>query len=1372
MAETTAQQSTPNDEVLSLHRGVLARWADSPIAAHAERSLAIGSGATGLLDALSALTGLGAGFSADAFEIASMIALEPRLASSLGAEVRALAVGDLADLVQIVLEQEEAALEEASRSLRSGRRAPRRAALKSPEAGKQASAARKAAPAQSRRLAAVRKALAEVRKRAAEVAARRAAATTTELAPVRAATVAAPASVSGAVRSDRAGEMGTVDPGVSSFDPTLAARPSLRASARLLREEGFGPIATIDAQRLVGSVSDVAVEAMPTRALRMAEGEAEMAMLAPLADLPDLAFDASQEKWVAAKAGAPAAPAMSSRQAATTAPAVAAPPQSQRAVLQARMQTRSLQAAPRSIRQELANRTAQPLQRAGVATPQQTPGLVALQQATQHLVPTGVSGASQSVSAVATQPAVVGASTPRTIAASGTPTPIRSAPTLAALQGAVASASALLARVERGVSTHPAFRAAPTSAPGARWSQWLDETAAAAQPQVAAAPLGFAGRERVAGLGGDLGAGEWLALAQEIELAAPMERSPVEAGRSTSTAARQVSPAVATPRWLTERRAPLATAAMASLAPAAAPAPATQRSTSAPGSMAEVLRAVAQPGATGIATLARAARLSERLFAGVGAPTEAHPAALASTSMAGAFATPMMPSLGLDGFAAESGAELLSHLRAAGSVSPMQGGLAFDAGAGEWLVPGEDAPVPVDAEGRPTGPRAAAAASQQQRSVAQARQPIAIHRAAHDAQRQGVAAPSGTTTPAASAFAATTTSVPMAAARTTSAPMAAATQAAVSAVLARFDRGLDQAIDRQLGQGAVAFALQNSGVLGLLNDGNADALTPILAAHAADRLGRAAVASRPMASGDSGAGTMLDLGEVSSADGVGQPSQTAAGRSPTAPAAARAATAARAEPATVVRVAQQDAAVRAARTRLERSLSRAGAGSAAPTLAAAMLSGREPAALRAALSLFGDASSAPSDDVASRFFARWMGAPEPRSSRVAAEASDAVSLRPGVETAQTLRPTALAADAAEAAGQAAAPKSERVVFEGLAGLAALREMKGAGEVDGALLALGKVESAEASRAAAATAAATVAATTSAASTPKATAPRASRASTAVRSHRFAPVGLSRSRHLLGGKRAGESAVRSVSRGTRVGYGSAALGGGALLGLGPGEADAGFFGTTYQSPAASMRAERLGEQIRARRSADGHTAPGRAMPAGGSERTMVRPVADAPYSGPAVRPLPSDGASLDLVSPAAIAASVAAGQGAAAGATAADRSGKAASMARVLSVTAAPTANVLPLVAPAAKAVVAKAAAKPQSESIATSGSNPTYGVPLAGQGMESGGGGAGSGKGGTAEERSQAGGGPQQELDALAMKIARSVLVRIKRERERRGIHV
>jgi hypothetical protein len=199
-----------------------------------------------------------------------------------------------------------------------------------------------------------------------------------------------------------------------------------------------------------------------------------------------------------------------------------------------------------------------------------------------------------------------------------------------------------------------------------------------------------------------------------------------------------------------------------------------------------------------------------------------------------------------------------------------------------------------------------------------------------------------------------------------------------------------------------------------------------------------------------------------------------------------------------------------------------------------------------------------------------------------------------------------------------------------------------------------------------------------------------------------------------------------------------------------------------------RAKRLGSAISARRSSSSGSV-GHLMPAGSGPRTMVAGQGEA-GAGPAVRPIFSN-TSRDLVSSASIAAEVASAGQASGGATAAFKGSQASSLARVLSVTATPGGNVLPLVAPAARAVVAKAAAKPMSESIATSGSNPTLAMPIAGHNV-AGGGGAGSGQGATPGDRQDAGAAPQQELDALAMKIARSVLVRIKRERERRGIHV
>ena len=120
---------------------------------------------------------------------------------------------------------------------------------------------------------------------------------------------------------------------------------------------------------------------------------------------------------------------------------------------------------------------------------------------------------------------------------------------------------------------------------------------------------------------------------------------------------------------------------------------------------------------------------------------------------------------------------------------------------------------------------------------------------------------------------------------------------------------------------------------------------------------------------------------------------------------------------------------------------------------------------------------------------------------------------------------------------------------------------------------------------------------------------------------------------------------------------------------------------------------------------------------------------------------------------------------AAGPTASASATQASAMARVLSVTDSPTGNMLPLVAPAAHAVVTAAAAKPQSEHIVTSGYGPSQGTSATSlQGNGHGDGGQAPGGEGDASQGHDA-----QDVDALAAKIARSVLLRMQRERERRG---
>ena len=98
------------------------------------------------------------------------------------------------------------------------------------------------------------------------------------------------------------------------------------------------------------------------------------------------------------------------------------------------------------------------------------------------------------------------------------------------------------------------------------------------------------------------------------------------------------------------------------------------------------------------------------------------------------------------------------------------------------------------------------------------------------------------------------------------------------------------------------------------------------------------------------------------------------------------------------------------------------------------------------------------------------------------------------------------------------------------------------------------------------------------------------------------------------------------------------------------------------------------------------------------------------------------------------------------------------MARVLSVTDSPTGDMLPLIAPAAHAIVTAAAAKPQSE-------------PVGGYGPSEGTAPPSAPSHGSADRHfgDAAPGQDAEDVDALAARIARSVLLRMQRERERRG---
>ena len=283
-------------------------------------------------------------------------------------------------------------------------------------------------------------------------------------------------------------------------------------------------------------------------------------------------------------------------------------------------------------------------------------------------------------------------------------------------------------------------------------------------------------------------------------------------------------------------------------------------------------------------------------------------------------------------------------------------------------------------------------------------------------------------------------------------------------------------------------------------------------------------------------------------------------------------------------------------------------------------------------------------------------------------------------------------------------------------------------------------------------------------------------------HQFAPVGLSRGRDLLSlSRRSGAASSLKVTdkwqgrdgvqgrdslwaprAGTspQAGYGDASLGGGELVGLGLEDASQ-FHGDVSPLPSAVRGAGLLAQAVQARRSARtgrGHIAAvGAGQGQSGASRTWT---GGSQGQGPSGMPSDFNYGDHSLVNPAAAVQDMHRNQGA----SASTRGVQASAMARVFSVTSDPGANVLPLVAPAASAVVAAAAAKPLSESIVTSGSDATVGMPTASIG-------GGQKKGKESQGAASGGQGHDEDLDALAGKIARSVMMRIKRERERRGIH-
>ncbi len=441
---------------------------------------------------------------------------------------------------------------------------------------------------------------------------------------------------------------------------------------------------------------------------------------------------------------------------------------------------------------------------------------------------------------------------------------------------------------------------------------------------------------------------------------------------------------------------------------------------------------------------------------------------------------------------------------------------------------------------------------------------------------------------------------------------------------------------------------------------------------------------------------------------------------------------------------------------------------------------RSPAAVRAALALFGDTLPAGGADVATAFLARWFGRADVLKQTTQAQASTG---RPG--TILTLQGDAAPASSSttSAAARAMASRSAAVGAEagdgfmltGLAALSALQGSRGDLEQLGAQGTARPMRTEETERemlAPGATGGSVEASDGSAASS--VVTGRTARTGTTARLHDFVPVGLRRGRDLLSSTRRAAGLMRITPRNgferglgrggirARVGYGSAELGGGDLVGLGAGDT-ASFHGESGPMPSAVRGADRLSGIVEARRNARtgrGHAAAVAA--AQGPQRTFTG------GDGPQGLPTDFNYGEKSLVNPAAAMQAAVSQAGRNQGASASMRSVQSGAMARVLSVTSTPGANMLPLVAPAASALVAAAAAKPLSESIVTSGADATVGMPMQDMGGH---GNKKNAKGGGGGEASHDGQGQAEDIDALAQKIARSVMTRIKRERERRGIH-
>ncbi len=1433
------------EQVLNLHRGIADRWAGPSSLNGATAGLdSAFFGTDRMLAALPGLATVNGSFGADAWDLANFLTVEGTFGRTLSAEVRFMSVGDLADIVQLILEEEE--LAQVEQSLHAASQRAKAQGKPLPKAGRKT--ARKAAPGLRRKIEAVRRSLAQVRARVAKETALQQSGVAHEsdahLAMATKGGQDAPSiSATGDSVSAMPGQVGTEGPVVLGLAETLRTFSRTAAARRT-----DSPVSGVTRMALQSGSNwhpqatgvGVGFQATATRALRMAENAAEMAMVEPTAEL--LAGAPSDGVGVASSAPVAARPhlAASLFDAGTGAPALASPT--------------SLQVARRQAPAALAREAMRQAAKAGVAS--QT--MASAAPGRSHALSPSIAGVRSSGAPASAWglplPTLSGAVRlagqqlqRHASALAAAQIHARPSPAVAAPAATTFGAGAQAPTAEQALDFAPTIASIAGPAPTFASDRFAGLLARGEADQLASSGLVprltrwlEAGDQLVSATGGprtgyaaaDSGAGETLQLA-ELPDAVPQG-----VARLAPPAARvhpSVAPAPTTPGWLTPATArvqaqriatqmaatrPVAGAAM--VAPTAMPGvdaaalAAVARTAALPqawtasgfdGAIAETARlpalsaptgaqsvamaaadtatlpSMARPtGGTGLAAIGIAQRLAERHLGGLepGARAPAWQPAMAprSASAIGSAPAALADALGeAASFATRAEApafgmqpEWLARYDTA-APAELRGSLGHDIGAGEWLLPGDDGYEAWASQPAADAPLATP------RATAQARAPIA-------ALKPGQPGVLKSTIADRSAGAAART-LPQAATASPPTPtLARAAAAAIDHVVSRHERAQQTATHRAaqgqraaspLSVAGLGSAMAGGDVLGLTPGGSPDAITPWLLRGALARL--PAETRRALRIAGVEGGEFIDLQvDAPAPDKAGSAALTPAATAATATSISAASPTLAATPTSrqiIERRAQRQRAslVRAIeRPEVQQQLRRLGSGA---------LDVRQPAGLRAALALFGESSEgAVETEVTRSFLERWFGGSEATVRRpmkgsdvggdlvtMSAERSAAAGTAAGgkstLRTAGDRAMTSLATDEGFDS-DAGVGSDQELVLSGLSGLNALRSMRGAGEVDAELLSTGEIRESDAP--AEASAAAAGASKPASASAP---AVALDRRSGGVRMHDFAPVGLGRGRRLLGrSRRGGRPSLVRGSRaarfgGRRVGYGGAGLGGGALLGLVAGDgAGDGFHGGGFGDTRMTARAERLSAAVSARREAA-------AGPVGRVLRPVERSAARRSGSAPAAG-LPRDfqfgDASPELVSPHKAMEQAARGASASQGGTAQSRGLKAGAMARVLSVTASPTANVLPLVAPAARALASVAAAKSLDESVITSGSDPTAGTPIERQG---GGGSQAQGEATTDEQGSEI----SKEINALAMRIARSVMVRIKRERERRGLH-